>query len=378
MIDPTDDERRAAAALAALPSMTSRRLRALLARRSPTVARAMLLGDRPFDQQVGRLVGRSPELRDRWRTHLRAHGESVADRCAELGIDVLLPGTSAWPPQLALDPDPPAVLFAQGDPSSIDARRIGVVGTRHPTQRGRQIAVRVGHELADAGVAVVSGLALGIDGAAHRGALASGGAAPVAVIAHGHHRAYPRSHTALFREVAERGVILSEWPPGTEPERFRFPQRNRILAALSEIVVVVESRETGGSLITVAAALERGIDVFAVPGPIDRRASAGANQLIASGAGVMNEPDDLLVALGLDQARSRRRMIDARPLPRGEAARVLDFVGEGAVDLGQVARELDLVLGDAAMALARLERDGWLVETGGWFERLDEWAALLS
>ncbi|MEM9745459.1 MAG: DNA-processing protein DprA [Actinomycetota bacterium] len=377
MSEPTPDDRRAAAVLASLPAMTSQRLRTLLHRRSPTSALAVLGGREPLDAMSGRLFRRAPELRDRWRQHLRSQGPIAADRCDELGVTILLPGTTGWPPQLVLDPDPPAVLFVQGDPAAIDARRVGVVGTRHPTQRGRQIAARVGHELAEAGVAVVSGLALGIDGAAHRGALASRGAAPVAVIAHGHHRAYPRSHAALFREVAEHGLLLSEWPPGVEPERYRFPRRNRILASLSEIVLVVESRETGGSLITVAAALERGIDVFAVPGPIDRRASNGPNQLIASGAGVMNEPGDLLVALGLDGARSGRRAVDARPRPTGDAARVLDVVGDGGAELAQVAGVLDLDLADAAMAVARLERDGWIVEADGWFERLDEWAGVV-
>ncbi len=163
---------------------------------------------------------------------------------------------------------------------------------------------------------VVSGLAKGIDGAAHRGALRAGSGHVVGVVANGLDTPYPRVNTELWEAVARDGLLLSEWPPDTEPEKFRFPQRNRILAALSELVVVVESRERGGSLTTAREALERSIEVMAVPGSVHNRAAAGTNQLIRDGATPVTDVADVLLALGLDHRRDGRRF-DPRPLPRG-------------------------------------------------------------
>ena len=131
---------------------------------------------------------------------------------------------------------------------------------------------------------MVSGLAKGIDGAAHRGVMRVDGTRAVAVVANGPDSPYPRQHRELWHDVATSGLLISEWPPGTEPEKFRFPMRNRIIAALSEVLVVVESRERGGSLTTAREALERGVDVMAVPGSVNNRAAAGTNQLIRDGA----------------------------------------------------------------------------------------------
>ena len=181
----------------------------------------------------------------------------------------------AYPAPLRLDPEPPAVLFARGDLSVLDGRRAGVVGTRNATTAGRETARELGRALAGEGVVVVSGLAKGIDGAAHAGALAVDGAPRSAVVGNGPDAPYPRVNASLWAEVCRRGLLLTEWPPGTAPEPFRFPLRNRILAALSEVLVVVESRERGGSLITAQAAAERSVDVMAVPGSVRSRAAAG-------------------------------------------------------------------------------------------------------
>jgi len=255
-------------------------------------------------------------------------------------------------------------------------RRVGIVGTRNPTRRGAQIAARFGDELAAAGVCVVSGLALGVDGAAHRGALAAASAAPAAVVANGHGDPYPRRHRALWEQVAEVGVIVSEWPPGTAPDPFRFPQRNRILAALSELVVVIESRERGGSLITAREAAERGIDVFAVPGPIDQRSCVGTNRLLEDGAAPAASTDTVLAALGLDTRRAGSRRFDARPRPAGDEAVALDLCRVRPQSVESVAASERWDLARAAMALARLERTGWAAESGGWFEQVDEYAEL--
>jgi DNA processing protein len=291
-------------------------------------------------------------------------------------VSIVAAGDEAFPSQLLDEPTCPPVLFVRGDLTALHARRVGIVGTRNATQRGRQTAARFGHEMAAAGVAVVSGLARGIDGAAHRGSLAAQGAPPVAVVGNGPDIPYPREHSLLWAQIAERGVVVSEWPPGTGPDAFRFPLRNRLIAALSEVLLVVESRERGGSLSTAREAAERGVAVFAVPGSLDSRASVGTNQLLRDGAHPATEPDDLFVALGLETARSGRARIDRRRRPRGVDRSVLEACGTEPVTVEQIVVRTDLDLIDCALALAHLERDGWLLESGGWFERVDEWADL--
>jgi DNA processing protein len=371
------NERAHLAALAGFDHMTTARLTALQAGRPPSEALAMAAGAAAPSAAVAEIFRRSPGLAARWAASAgRNRVEIVGERCAELGLRIMVPGDADWPSQLRDDPRRPAILFAQGDPGVLDARRVGIVGTRNPTRSGAQTAARFGHELASAGVCVVSGLALGVDGAAHRGALAASATAPVAVVANGHDQPYPHRHSELWAAVAEAGVILSEWPPGTSPDRFRFPLRNRILAALSELVVVVESRERGGSLITAREAAERGIDVFAVPGPIDNRASAGTNSLLEVGAAPATTTETLLVALGLDTRRAGRRRFDSRSRPTGDQSRVLELCRTGAQNVESVAVHEGWDLARAAMGLARLERAGWLAEAGGWFEPVDEYVDL--
>jgi DNA processing protein len=198
----------------------------------------------------------------------------------------------------------------------------------------------------------------------------------VAVVGNGPDQPYPKQHAALWAAVCERGVVLSEWPPGTPPDAFRFPLRNRILAALVEVLVVVESRERGGSLITAREAADRGVEIFAVPGPIDSRASAGTNQLLCDGAAPAPNVDELLMALGLDNRRAGRSRIDTRPLPRGRASVVVQLCRDQPRTIEQLSLLAGLDLGDAAMTLARLEHQGWLRETAGWFEALDAWGDL--
>lgn len=371
-------ERACLAALAGVDQMTTSRLGSLLRAHSAEDVVAMVVDDLEPSKALHAIVRSRPDLRARWRANLSERPPEVIGRwCDDLGVVVIGPLDAAYPRLLIDDPQRPAVLFVQGDLAALDTRRVGVVGTRNPTRHGLQTAAKFGHELARAGVAVLSGLARGIDAAAHRGALAIDGARPVAVVANGHDQPYPKRNTDLWREVARRGVVISEWPPGTPPDAYRFPQRNRILAALSELVLVIESRERGGSLITAQLAAERGIDVFAVPGALDSRASLGTNRLLQDGAAVATSPDDLLLALGLDGRRSGNVRYDSRPKPRGRLADVVEFCSAAPRDVEGVATEFEWSLTEAAMALARLERSGWLIESGGWFEVLDEWSALL-
>ncbi len=360
------------AALAGFDLMTVQRLRVLLSHHEPVEAHAVAIGRAVPHPSVARLL--TPTIRAAWRASAdRRDPAEWAARCRMHEIRVISIRDDSYPAVLINDPEPPAVLFVRGDLAVLDSRRVGVVGTRNATRAGRDIAFELGRDLAAAGVVVVSGLAKGVDGAAHAGVLRADGAPPAAVVGNGPDEPYPRVHARLWEEVCEHGVLLSEWPPGTVPEPFRFPLRNRILAALSEVLVVIESRERGGSLITAQAAIERSIDVMAVPGSVRNRAAAGTNQLLRDGAAPVTSVDDVLVALGLDTRRAGTPGYDPRPLPRGTAAAVLERCRRDPCTLEEVVVELGLSMSDAAMTLARLERTGWVQESGGWFEPVVSW-----
>lgn len=299
--------------------------------------------------------------------------DALTRRCAASGIGATVIGDQRYPGVLVHDPQPPAVLFHRGSWDALTQRRVGVVGTRNATGPGRRFARELGADLAAAGVGVVSGLAKGIDGAAHGGALADGTATtrPIGVVANGLDVAYPRCNAELWEAVAERGLLLSEWPPGVAPERFRFPLRNRILAALSEVLVVVESRARGGSLTTAREALQRGIDVLAVPGAVSSPASAGTNHLLRDGAAPVLGADDVLVALGLDHQRSGNADgYDPRPLPRGLDAQLLDRCRAAPCTLDTIIDEFHLEFREAVAAMSRLERTGWVCGDSGFYEEL--------
>jgi DNA processing protein len=224
-------------------------------------------------------------------------------------------------------------------------------------------------------VAVVSGLALGIDGAAHAGALAADAicadraAPPIGVIGCGHDRPYPPRHRALWASVRERGLLLGECPLGTAPAPWRFPARNRMIAALAEVVVVVESHAAGGSLLTVQDAIDRGVTVMAVPGSVRSPASVGTNQLLADGCPPVRDVDDVLVALGLATS-ARRGPIDHRPPPDAIARDILDAVGWEPATLEQLVVRTSRPVGEVSLALWALERDGWVMVEGAWYEQV--------
>lgn len=363
------------AALAGLDLVTVARLRLLLAHHQPEEAWAVVQGRARAAPLVAEMLrGRVGAA---WRASAQRRDPTAwAQRCARLGVRAVCGRDPDFPTSLRNDPDPPCVLFVRGDLDALTGRRVGVVGTRNATRFGRETAAEIGHDLARAGVVVVSGLAKGIDGAVHRGVLAAGAAPPVAVVANGLDTPYPRSNAALWAKVAERGLLLSEWPPGTAPEAFRFPLRNRIIAGLSEVLVVVESRERGGSLITATAAAERGVDVLAVPGSPRVRSSLGTNQLLRDGAGPFTEVADVLIALGLDHRRAGPSSYDPRPAPRGLELDVLGRCRERPCTLDAIVAELGLTLGEAALVVARLERSGWVRCAGGWFEAVGRWGEL--
>src|SRR3954453_1683326 len=216
---------------------------------------------------------------------------------AEHGSGVLREPSGEYPRPLRQIHDPPGVLFRRGKPQAQDELAVAIVGTRHATRYGLAQAERLAGSLARTGFTVVSGLARGIDAAAHRGALAAGGRT-IAVLASGLLEIYPPEHEKLAEEVAASGFLLSESPPRMVPLSGAFPQRNRIISGLSVGTIVVEAANRSGALITARHAYEQGREVFAVPGPIDSRVSHGCHSLIKDGAKLVESIDDVLAELG--------------------------------------------------------------------------------
>ncbi len=290
-------------------------------------------------------------------------------------------GAPLYPWRLLRLPDAAPLLLVRGEPEVLSAPALAVVGSRAATVYGLAAARWFAGELARAGLTIVSGLAFGIDAAAHRAALEAGGRT-VAVQACGPDRVYPAAHRALADEIARRGAVVSELPPGSAALRWHFPLRNRLISGLSCAVLVIEGRERSGSLITARHALEQGIDVFALPGPITAPTSAGPNRLLFDGATPALDPAHVLEALGQRcatpaerAARAAAEQAGAAPPGRSAAqARILKALArapatrdELALALGLAPQQLALDLLELELAEAvALDRDGRLrVVAGG-------------
>jgi DNA processing protein len=264
-----------------------------------------------------------------------------------------------YPAGLRDAPDAPWALVGRGDPGLLDGLEpfgaVTIVGARRATSYGREIARELGRELAAAGLIVVSGLAFGIDACSHRGALDGG--RTIAVLGCGPDTAYPAAHRSLWRQICERDLVISEFPPGAVPWRWTFPARNRIMAALAGMTVVVEAATRSGSLITADLAADLGRDLGAVPGPVTSRASAGPNNLLAGGACLVRDAQDVLDAmLGAGATQLDR----GGPTLDRALADVLSAVEMGESSCDGVAAALGLPGPDAAGALARLELLGYV------------------
>lgn len=360
------------AALAGLDRVGPATLRRLLGLGTPAEVWDVVAAGRVPIEVLAGLPGADPATASAWAEQARASPPgAVWDRCRRLGVGVTALGAPGYPAALAQDPDPPVVLFHRGDPDVLGAPCVAIVGTRRATSYGRRTAHALGRDLAAAGVCVVSGLALGIDAAAHAGSLDDpGAAAPAAVVGAGLDAPGPRANAALARAMIRRGVVLSEVPPGVAARPWRFPVRNRILAALADVVVVVESAGAGGSMSTVQHAQERDRPVLAVPGPVDSPASEGTNALLVDGAGPCTGAADVLCLLGLaGRSPDRGAATETRPAPEGDAAVVMEHLDwrPETPDRLSAATGLDPVR--LAVALGRLEDDGWIVRSGGFVER---------
>ena len=299
----------------------------------------------------------------RWRSFLR--GFDAARFASDLqarGLRWLGRSDPGYPPLLAAIHDPPPGLFVRGGGALelLSRTAVAVVGARSCSPYGSQVARTCARELAAAGLAVISGLARGVDGEAHRGALESGGDT-LAVLGCGVDRDYPASHRELAARICERGLIVSEYAPGVEPAPWRFPARNRIVAGLARVTVVVEARERSGALITADFALEQGREVFAVPGEITSALSAGTNALLGLGATPYTSPRDVLDALGLEPAAAATVVVSA------DAAAVLERLQQFAAGADELQRATGLDAGALAAALTELELAGAAVQEGGVF-----------
>jgi DNA processing protein len=280
----------------------------------------------------------------------------------ERGAFVWLDGEPTYP---IADPIPgkPVVLLAEGRrPDALDAPRVAIVGTRSATPHGIADARELAATLAEAGVTIVSGLAIGIDGAAHEGALAAGGLT-IGVVATGLDVVYPRRHRALYRDVRAHGLVLGETGYGIGPTPARFPVRNRVIAALADIVVVVEATERGGARITAEHALRYDRAVFAVPGSRRNAAAAGTNALIADGAFPLTEWSDVLLALGMTPGA--RRSPPPRPVPDARGRAIIEALGGEPASPEQLAARTGLGPDDLALAVAALEQGGWVTWSQG-------------
>lgn len=241
---------------------------------------------------------------------LRAIDREIGE-LARLPVRVLTILDSEYPVRLKAIHDPPPMLYVSGSVGEEDHHAVAVVGTRHPTPAGRLVAEQLAHGLADAGLTVVSGLARGIDGTAHRSALQAGGRT-IAVLGCGIDRTYPPEHQSLRKTIEERGAVLCELPLGAYPYAYHFPKRNRIISGLSLGVVVVEAAPDSGSLITARLAAEQGRDVFAVPGAVHSEQSRGTNGLLKQGARLVETVRDVLDELAAQFEPSFRARVEDR------------------------------------------------------------------
>ena len=298
------------------------------------------------------------------RSAVRSRATAALARATERGLAPLAWSDPAYPPALAAIVDPPPVLWARGLLAALERPGVAIVGSRAASPYALEVAGRLAADLAVGGIAIVSGLARGVDSAAHRGALSVAGST-IAVLGSGADVVYPPEHAALAREIEPAGLVMSELVPGTRPLPQFFPQRNRIISGLSRAVVVVEAGERSGSLITARCALEQGRDVLAVPGNVLSGRNRGAHALLRDGAKIVETADDILEELGSQGVGSARDVpagLQGLPTPFDPVLASLP-AGESC-DLDVIAERSGLSPARLLPRLFELELQG-LVRRGG-------------
>ena len=356
----------AAATLACLPDMSATRMRTLVDTFGGPIAALGAVREGRGDEALRALPrpGSAEHLAltaRRW-VDLADH-QAVAKVLEQRGTHVWVEGSDSFPIDEPV-PDRPVVLLGEGArPDALEGPKVAVVGTRAASPHGLTDARELGAFLAGAGATVVSGMAIGIDGAAHEGCVGAGGLT-VGVVATGLDVEYPRRHRGLYHDVRASGLILGETGFGVRPDTWRFPIRNRIIAALADVVVVVEATITGGARITAQFALDYGRPVMAVPGSRRNRAAAGTNALIADGAHPLVDWSDVTLALGLAGATAQRSA-PARPAPGRDGAAILQALGGEVATPDQLASRSGLTPEQVAIAVFELERTGWIERAQG-------------
>lgn len=289
------------------------------------------------------------------------------------GHGLLLRADPRYPLPLAAIPDAPPVLFVSGNPMALEGRLLAVVGSRRPTQNGVDVAYTFSRSLAAAGIAIASGLARGIDAAAHRGALDAGGVT-VAVAGTGLDICYPKTHAELAAAILERGALVSEFPIGTPPSAHNFPRRNRVISALCYGTLVVEAALRSGSLITARHAAEQGREVFAVPGSIHNPLAHGCHALIREGAMLVESASDILGELGPNAGACTAVPADVTTAEAlaltPDYQRLLDVIGFDPVPLDTIVHRAGLTAKEVSSMLLILELEGYVnSQAGGTYVR---------
>lgn len=336
------------------PNVGRHRL-SILMREVPNPEEAWLLSR----EQLMRLEDWGPASADgvmaaRADRSLRSAAEREWEQARERGLRFISRADTDYPENLLLTPSPPPFLYQVGPWRPESSLLISIVGTRRATAYGLSVAYRFGYDLAQMGAVVVSGMARGIDAAAHRGALDAGGRT-VAVLGSGADVCYPPESRGLYRQIREKGAILSELPPGTEPRREFFPDRNRIISGISHGVLAVEAGERSGTLITVKNALEQGREVFGVPGPVTSPVSSGIHAMIRDGARLVTSARDLLEDLGCISVAPTGWSAPALP---DEELQVLQSMGSEPKWAGDLAEICGLTAGEVQGVLTMLELRG--------------------
>ncbi len=293
------------------------------------------------------------------------------ERARELGITILTLADKTYSPYLREIFAPPPVLFVRGDLSALSRHGVAVVGSRFPTAYGKLAATRISSELVESGFVVVSGLAHGIDTAAHEAALAAGGTT-IAVLGSGIDQIYPRQNRALSESIAGKGLLVSEFPVGTAPEAFNFPRRNRIISGCSAAVVVVEAGERSGSLITARYALQQGREVCAVPGPINSPLSMGTFCLLRDGAAPVRSGAELAESLGratgMNLGTAAGGPVQAElseSVFTGDERRVFESLSHEPSRIDELAERHRLPIPDMLVVLLNLELKGLIQQCSG-------------
>jgi DNA processing protein len=370
---PLDSETHALLALHLVPGLGPRLTKALLEK---------------FGSAEAVLKATAQELRGvRYIGDQAAEGLAAAFRTVDVAnelellarheTEVIRINSAAYPKPLSTIHDPPPILYVRGEFQERDELAVGVVGSRHCTNYGLRVAERLAEGLARRGVTVISGLARGIDAAAHRGALAGGGRT-IAVLAGGLARIYPPEHAELAEEVMASGALLSEAPMGMSALRDMFPARNRLISGLSRGVLVVEAAEKSGALITARHAAEQGREVMAVPGSIDSEASGGTLQLLKTGAVLIRNVEDVLEALGETKvAPTGEPVPQAQPMPKPPPTnltpaqqKLWDYIAGEPVHADLLVQQSGLAVTEVGTALILMEMQGHIRRLpGNRFER---------